>query len=78
MSSPRRRWPSVTAAAVLVVAGSSAALCVTNPTRDDYQDFAGETLVRDKRGHLFSEYPPPEEIQRSEATFGVVFPISVS
>ena len=45
MSSPRRRWPSVTAAAVLVVAGSSAALCVTNPTRDDYQDFAGDTLV---------------------------------
>ncbi len=46
MSSPRRRWPSVTAAAVLVVAGSSAALCVTNPTRDDYQDFAGDTLVK--------------------------------
>ena len=46
MSSPRWRWPSVTAAAVLVVAGSSAALCVTNPTRDDYQDFAGDTLVK--------------------------------
>ena len=46
MSSPRRRWPSVTAAAVLVVAGRSAALCVTNPTRDDYQDFAGDTLVK--------------------------------
>ena len=46
MSSPRWRWPSVTVAAtVLVVAGSSAALCVTNPTRDDYQDFAGDTLV---------------------------------
>ena len=46
MSSPRWRWPSATvAAAVLVVAGSCAALFVTNPTRDDYQDFAGETLV---------------------------------
>ena len=31
---------------MLVVAGSSAALCVTNPTRDDYQDFAGDTLVK--------------------------------
>ena len=47
MSSPRRRWPSVTAAAaVLVVAGSSAALFMTNPTRDDYQVFAGDTLVK--------------------------------
>tara|TARA_B100000073_G_scaffold338428_1_gene335566 strand:+ start:72 stop:500 length:429 start_codon:yes stop_codon:yes gene_type:complete len=47
MSSPRCRWPSATAAAaVLVVAGSCAALFVTNPTRDDYQDFAGETLVK--------------------------------
>ena len=47
MSSPGWRWPSVTAAAaVLVVAGSSAALFVTNPTRDDYQDFAGDTLVK--------------------------------
>ena len=46
MSSPRWRWPQATvAAAVLVVAGSCAALFVTNPTRDDYQDFAGETLV---------------------------------
>ena len=47
MSSPGWRWPSVTAAAaVLVVAGSSAALFVTNPTREDYQDFAGDTLVK--------------------------------
>ena len=46
MSSPRWRWPSATAAAaVLVVAGSSAALVLTNPSREDYQDFAGETLV---------------------------------
>ena len=47
MSSPRWRWPSLTAAAaVLVVAGSCAALFATNPTRDDYQDFAGDTLVK--------------------------------
>ena len=47
MSSPRWRWPSVTVAAtVLVVAGSSAALFMTNPTRDDYQVFAGDTLVK--------------------------------
>ena len=47
MSSPRWRWPSATAAAaVLVVAGSSAALVLTNPSREDYQDFAGETLVK--------------------------------
>ena len=46
MSSPRWRWPSATvAAAALVVAGSCAALFVTNPTRDDYKDFAGQTLV---------------------------------
>ena len=31
---------------VLVVAGSSAALFMTNPTRDDYQVFAGDTLVK--------------------------------
>ena len=47
MSSPGWRWPSVTVAAtVLVVAGSSAALFMTNPTRDDYQVFAGDTLVK--------------------------------
>ena len=47
MSSPRWRWPSVTVApTVLVVAGSSAALFMTNPTRDDYQVFAGDTLVK--------------------------------
>ena len=47
MSSPRWRWPSVTvAAAVLVVAGSCAALFVTNPTSEDYGDFAGVTLVK--------------------------------
>lgn len=31
---------------MLVVAGSSAALFMTNPTRDDYQVFAGDTLVK--------------------------------
>lgn len=47
MTSPRRRWPSATAtAAVLVVAGSGAALFLTNPNREDYQVFAGETLVK--------------------------------
>ena len=30
----------------MVVAGSCAALFVTNPTREDYRDFAGETLVK--------------------------------
>ena len=46
MTSPRRRWPSATsAAAALVLAGSGAALYVTNPSREDYQVFAGETLV---------------------------------
>tara|TARA_B100001287_G_C22281554_1_gene344108 strand:+ start:84 stop:512 length:429 start_codon:yes stop_codon:yes gene_type:complete len=47
MISPRRRWPSATtAAAALVLAGSGAALYVTNPSREDYQVFAGETLVK--------------------------------
>ena len=47
MSSPRWRWPSATAtAAVLVVVGSSSALFVTNPTREDYRVFAGETLAK--------------------------------
>ncbi len=47
MTSPRRRWPSATAAAsVLVVAGSGAALFLTNPTREDYGAFAGQTLVK--------------------------------
>ncbi len=47
MSSPRWRWPSaIAAAAVLVVAGSGAALFLTNPTREDYRVFAGETLVK--------------------------------
>ena len=47
MSSPRWRWPSATAAAaVLFVAGSGAALFLTNPTREDYRVFAGETLVK--------------------------------
>ena len=46
MTSPRRRWPSATsAAAALVLAGSGAALYLTNPSREDYQAFAGETLV---------------------------------
>ena len=47
MISPRRRWPSATtAAAALVLAGSGVALYVTNPSREDYQVFAGETLVK--------------------------------
>ena len=47
MTWPRRRWPSATAAAaVLLVAGSGAALFVTNPTREDYRGFAGGTLVK--------------------------------
>ncbi|KZR86643.1 hypothetical protein MITS9509_01406 [Synechococcus sp. MIT S9509] len=47
MSSPRWRWPSATAtSAVLVLVGSSAALIVTNPTREDYRVFAGETLAK--------------------------------
>ena len=47
MTWPRWRWPSATAAAaVLLVAGSGAALFVTNPTREDYRGFAGGTLVK--------------------------------
>ena len=47
MTSPRRRLPSATtSAAALVLAGSGAALYVTNPSREDYQVFAGETLVK--------------------------------
>ena len=46
MTSPRRRLPSATtSAALLALAGSGAALFLTNPSREDYQVFAGETLV---------------------------------
>ena len=46
MSSPRRRWPSPTVvASVLLLAGSSAALALSNPSRSDYNVFAGRQLV---------------------------------
>ena len=46
MSSPRRRWPSATlVASVLLLAGSGAALALSNPSRSDYNAFAGRQLV---------------------------------
>ena len=46
MSSPRRRWPSATlVASALLLAGSGAALALSNPSRSDYSAFAGRQLV---------------------------------
>lgn len=42
---PRRRVPVAAVVAVLIGAGSAAVLAWTNPSRDDFQEHAGEQLV---------------------------------